>query len=128
MMLRIPTQVHTGVKTPFEPPVCNVTRFSVPARPANGTRPAAAGCGHEVFLVKPAQTYLFRLINGATMAFITICFEGHSVEILNVDTTPAEGIDFPNGCIDLGSGQRWVSLAGAGGPKGRGDLTSRQLH
>lgn len=95
-----PVQVVKGVRTPEEPPVCNVTSFSVPSA-AN-----FSGCSRSEWLVAPGKKYLFRLINAAASVYVSVCFEGHSIDLVTADGTPVDGWTFNDGCININSGQR----------------------
>jgi FtsP/CotA-like multicopper oxidase with cupredoxin domain len=82
-------------------PVCNVTRLSEP------------NCGHEVVTVKPGSTTLLRLINGATLVYMTVCVAGHSVTLVALDGNPVAPRTFRE-CVDINSGQRWGGAGGGG--------------
>eukprot|EP00955_Chlamydomonas_euryale_P092169 364685-Chlamydomonas_euryale.AAC.10 len=77
--------------------------------PATGAR--VGGCGHEVFRVRPGRDYLLRLINAGTAAYVTVCIEGHTMNMVAADALPTEETDFE--CIDLNNGQRYDVLISA---------------
>lgn len=57
----------------------------------------------------PGQTYRFRIINGGSLLYQTVCFEGHNVTVIAADATPTEPISF-GPCVDVNSGQRYTAL------------------
>jgi hypothetical protein len=88
-------------------PVCEVPRLSEPK------------CSHEVITVKPGATTLLRLINAATLVYMTVCVGGHSVTLVALDGNPVAPRTFSE-CVDINSGQRWVGhlCVGVGGGEG----------
>jgi len=94
--------IVTGVKETYAPPFCNVTQLSVKPQPGK-----FSGCRHAEWTVAEGKTHLFRIMNAAASTYITVCFEGHSIEVFFADATPVEAYVLDNGCIDLGSGQRY---------------------
>lgn len=68
--------------------------------------PAAnATCPREEFVVEPGSTNRFRLINGASLVYLTVCFEGHNVTVVAADARPVTPVTFFE-CVDVNSGQR----------------------
>eukprot|EP00199_Chlamydomonas_sp_CCMP681_P000320 CAMPEP_0119105092 /NCGR_PEP_ID=MMETSP1180-20130426/3149_1 /TAXON_ID=3052 ORGANISM="Chlamydomonas cf sp, Strain CCMP681" /NCGR_SAMPLE_ID=MMETSP1180 /ASSEMBLY_ACC=CAM_ASM_000741 /LENGTH=596 /DNA_ID=CAMNT_0007090057 /DNA_START=170 /DNA_END=1960 /DNA_ORIENTATION=+ len=98
-------EVHTGVKSPYEPPICNVTKMSVAPSVA-----CPSGATHEQYNVEPGKQYLFRLINAGSSLYTTVCFEGHKVQLITADATPINWVFLSNGCIDMNTGQRYDIL------------------
>jgi L-ascorbate oxidase len=47
-----------------------------------------------------------RLINAATLVYMTVCFEKHTVTVVALDAAPVEPKEFYE-CVDVNSGQRW---------------------
>lgn len=68
--------------------------------------PSNPGCTHENITVTPGQTYRFRIINGGSLLYQTVCFEGHNVTVIAADATPTQEVSF-GPCIDVNSGQRY---------------------
>jgi hypothetical protein len=87
-------------------PVCNVTKLLEPK------------CSHEVISVKPSATTLLRLINAATLVYMTVCVGGHSVTLVALDGNPVAPRRFRE-CVDINSGQRWAGGQQAAGVLGR---------
>lgn len=58
--------------------------------------------------VKPGSTTRVRLINAASLVYMTVCFEKHSVTVIALDGSPIEPKTFPDGCADVNTGQRCV--------------------
>jgi len=48
-----------------------------------------------------------RLINAATLVYMTVCFEKHDVTVVALDAAPVEPRTFEE-CVDINSGQRYV--------------------
>ena len=67
--------------------------------------PGNPGCSHENITVTAGKTYRVRIINGGSLLYQTVCFEGHNVTIIAGDATPTEPISF-GPCVDINSGQR----------------------
>lgn len=67
--------------------------------------PFNPGCGHANFTVEEGATYRFRLVANTLVAFMTVCFEGHNVTVIETDATPVEPVSFGE-CVDVASGQR----------------------
>lgn len=63
------------------------------------------GCSHENITVSPGQTYRFRIINGGSLAYQTVCFQDHNVTIVAADATPTDPVSFGS-CVDVNAGQR----------------------
>lgn len=55
--------------------------------------------------VKPGSTTRVRLVNAATLVYMTVCFEKHSVTVVALDAAPVEPKTFSE-CVDINSGQR----------------------
>ena len=71
--------------------------------------PGNPGCSHEVIPVTAGKTYRLRIINAGSLAYQTVCFEGHNVTIIAADATPTEPVSFGS-CVDVNSGQRYCKL------------------
>lgn len=59
---------------------------------------------HEV-VVQPGSTTRLRLINAATLVYMTVCFEKHTVTVIALDAAPVEPKPFYE-CVDVNTGQR----------------------
>lgn len=70
---------------------------------ASGDNP---GCTHANFTVQPGSTNRFRLISSTIEAYVSVCFEGHNVTLIEADATPIDPVSF-GPCVDLFSGQRY---------------------
>eukprot|EP00877_Chromochloris_zofingiensis_P002265 jgi/Chrzof1/12039/Cz06g19030.t1 len=109
-------------------PTCNVTSFYG----------AGKKCKHEEVVVQPNTTYLMRIINAATLVYMTVCFEAHHVTVVAMDAIPVQPKTFFE-CVDVNSGQRvdvllktnatadnyWITVASdyrKGAPSGYGVL------
>ncbi|KAL3136665.1 hypothetical protein ABBQ38_005906 [Trebouxia sp. C0009 RCD-2024] len=93
-------------------PTCNVTTGIIAAGKSKQqpwATPSNPGCTHENISVVPGQTYRFRIINGGSLLYQTVCFEGHNVTVIAADATPTEPISF-GPCVDVNSGQRYDVL------------------
>jgi L-ascorbate oxidase len=55
--------------------------------------------------VNPKTRVLVRLINAATLVYMTVCFEKHDVTVVAMDANPVKPITFRE-CVDINSGQR----------------------
>lgn len=64
-----------------------------------------AGATREVLTVKPGETVRVRLVNAATLVYLTICFGGHNVTVVAADSMPIQPQTFYQ-CVDVNSGQR----------------------
>ncbi|GAB4813291.1 hypothetical protein N2152v2_000337 [Parachlorella kessleri] len=90
---------------------CDVTSQWVPKGRSVQNPFAAAtnpGCSHQNFTVEAGKTYLFRIINGATLTYQTVCFDAHTVTIVAADAVPVEPLEVE--CVDINSGQRYDVL------------------
>lgn len=47
-----------------------------------------------------------RIINAATLVYMTVCFEAHHVTVVAMDAIPVQPKTFFE-CVDVNSGQRW---------------------
>jgi FtsP/CotA-like multicopper oxidase with cupredoxin domain len=103
-------------------PVCGVASLTVPpgrsaANPAGST--SNPGCTHEVVAVPAGRTTRLRLIGTGSLAYLTVCVEGHSLTLIAADGVPVS--PFTTTCVDLNLGQRLDVLLTA--DKGRaGDV------
>ena len=93
------------------PPSCNASVFTVP--PGRSTvQPWASdlspGCTHETMIVQTNTTTRIRLISGAELVYMTVCFEGHNVSVVAADAVPID--PFPSSCVDINAGQRYDVL------------------
>ncbi|GIL81975.1 hypothetical protein Vretimale_1452 [Volvox reticuliferus] len=110
-------QLFPGSGGNSAPPTCMPSTFTVPpgrspAQPwASNNNP---GCTHSQFTVEPGKTFRLRLVNAATLVFMTICFEGHNVTLIAADAIPTAPIS--TRCLDLNSGQRLDVLLTADQP------------
>ncbi|KAL3145498.1 hypothetical protein ABBQ32_003322 [Trebouxia sp. C0010 RCD-2024] len=90
-------------------PTCNVTTGTIASGKSKQqpwATPSNPGCSHENITLVPGQTYRFRIINGGSLLYQTVCFEGHNVTVIAADATPTEPISF-GPCVDVNSGQRY---------------------
>lgn len=71
--------------------------------------PSNPGCSHENITVVAGETYRFRIINGGSLLYQTVCFKGHNVTIVAADATPTEPVSFGS-CVDVNVGQRCAIL------------------
>ena len=71
--------------------------------------PSNPGCSHENISVVAGETYRFRIINGGSLLYQTVCFGGHNVTIVAADATPTEPVSFGS-CVDVNVGQRCAML------------------
>jgi L-ascorbate oxidase len=55
--------------------------------------------------VKPGSTTRVRLVNAATLVYMTVCFEKHSATVVAMDAAPVEPKTFSE-CVDVNTGQR----------------------
>ena len=69
------------------------------------TTPSNPDCGHENITVTPGQTCRLRIMNGGSLAYQTVCFEGHNVTVVAADATPTQPVSF-GPCVDVNVGQR----------------------
>ncbi len=76
-------------------------------------RTCGAGCTHSQFTVEAGKTYRLRIINAATLVFMTVCFDAHNVTIIAADAVPTA--PYTTRCVDVNSGQRWAGVGGSGG-------------
>ncbi|GIL43898.1 hypothetical protein Vafri_1486 [Volvox africanus] len=99
------------------PPTCTPTTFTVPpgrspAQPwASNNNP---GCTHSQFTVESGKTFRLRLVNAATLVFMTVCFERHNVTLIAADAIPT--VPVSTRCLDINSGQRLDVLLTADQP------------
>lgn len=54
--------------------------------------------------VEAGKTYRVRMINAGSLAFLSVCFAGHSVTVVAADAYPVEPL--PVQCVDINLGQR----------------------
>ncbi len=76
-----------------------------PALPFPCSAFIALGCTHSSFVVEAGKTYRLRLVNAGALVYMSVCFEGHSVQVVALDGIPIEPI--ATQCVDINSGQRW---------------------
>ena len=57
--------------------------------------------------METGKTYLLRIINAASLAYQSVCFEGHDLTIVAADAYPVQPVNVT--CLDINSGQRLVS-------------------
>lgn len=62
-------------------------------------------------MVEAGKTYRLRLVNAGALVYMTVCFEGHSVQVVALDGIPIEPITTQ--CVDINSGQRCGAMRGA---------------
>ncbi|KAF6252743.1 Cupredoxin [Scenedesmus sp. NREL 46B-D3] len=63
-------------------------------------------CGQRYRVTaKPGQTQRLRLINAATLVYMTVCIQGHTLTVVALDAAPVEPQDFFE-CVDINTGQR----------------------
>lgn len=90
----VPNSCLTGsLPGPAAWPVCPIDR--------SGSCPSRA-----TFTITPGETKTFRLINAGVLLYMTVCFAGHEVTVLNADARAVQPVVFGNGCVDVNSGQR----------------------
>ncbi|KAL4428183.1 hypothetical protein ABPG75_002272 [Micractinium tetrahymenae] len=103
-----------GSKDPVNCSIPAANYWIGPGRSAQQTWASAVnpGCAHENVTVEAGKTYLFRIINSASLPYQTVCFEGHDVTIVAADAVPVKPIAASKfkGCIDINSGQRYDVL------------------
>jgi L-ascorbate oxidase len=56
-------------------------------------------------VVDQGKTTRLRLVNAATLVYMTVCFENHKVTVIALDAAPVEPKEFDQ-CIDVNTGQR----------------------
>ena len=85
--------LSTNPATGYRSPTCSPHKYpfqssigkSLPTPvPLNSSR----ACPHEQILVSPGASYYLRIINAASSTYLTICFEGHSLDVIAADGTP----------------------------------------
>ena len=54
--------------------------------------------------VEAGKTYRVRIINAASLAFLSVCFGGHNVTVVAADAYPVDPL--PVQCVDINLGQR----------------------
>lgn len=93
------------------PPSCNASIFTIPPG-RSSVQPWASdlssGCTHETVVVEPNSTTRIRLISGAELVYMTVCFEGHNVTVIAADAVPIQ--PFTASCLDINAGQRYDVL------------------
>lgn len=55
--------------------------------------------------VEPNSVNRIRIINAATLVYMTVCFEKHDVTVVALDAVPVEPKTFKE-CVDVNTGQR----------------------
>ncbi|DBA96798.1 TPA: hypothetical protein ACH3X3_012965 [Trebouxia sp. C0006] len=108
-------------------PSCNVTTAVIsPGKSVQQpwASPGNPGCSHENITVTAGKTYRVRIINGGSLLYQTVCFEGHNVTIIAGDATPTEPISF-GPCVDINSGQRYDVLLTANATVGNYWVTAQ---
>ena len=88
-------------------PVCAVGALTIPPgrTAANPTATTSdPGCTHEVIAIPPGRTSRLRLIGTGSLAYLTICVEGHNLTIVAADGVAVSPFAAP--CVDLNLGQR----------------------
>lgn len=56
-------------------------------------------------MVQPGKTSRVRLVNAATLVYMTVCFEKHNITVIALDAAPVEPKSFYE-CVDVNTGQR----------------------
>ena len=88
-------------------PVCIPPALTIPPG-RSALNPAAAssdpGCTHEVLAIPAGATARLRLIGTGSLAYLSICVEGHDLTVVAADGVPVE--PFTVRCVDLNLGQR----------------------
>lgn len=79
--------------------------------------PASSGCKREEFTLAPGSAKTFKIINAATLVYMTVCFHGHNVTVTAADARPVKPVAF-NECVDVNSGQRLDVTVRANQPVG----------
>lgn len=62
------------------------------------------GCSLDTFEVISGRTYLFRIINAASLTYQTVCFDQHNITIVAADARPVK--PYTTTCVDVNAGQR----------------------
>lgn len=98
-------------KHPGSSPLCTAPPCpALPACPA--LRCLAVGdskCNGQqrpTVVVQPGSSTRIRLINAATLVYLTVCFERHTVTVIALDAAPVKPKSFYE-CVDVNTGQRW---------------------
>jgi hypothetical protein len=85
---------------------------------SNGSQPAPPPAGNNncgqryTVTAKPGKTQHLRLINAATLVYMTVCIQGHTLTVVALDAAPVEPQDFFE-CVDINTGQRCAAAAAA---------------
>jgi L-ascorbate oxidase len=109
---------------------CSVTSLDGTPVAGNNTASSASSssqCTHEQFEVEAGKTYLFRIINGGSLLYQTLCFEGHNVTIVAADAIPITPLE-ANRCIDINLGQRYDVLLTANAAPGSYWISSQSQY
>lgn len=67
---------------------------------------ACRGLKRTELVVEQGKTTRLRLVNAATLVYMTVCFEKHTVTVIALDAAPVEPKSFSE-CVDVNTGQRW---------------------
>jgi FtsP/CotA-like multicopper oxidase with cupredoxin domain len=91
---------------PFELKCCLsvLVCAAVMSAPAVGNSKCSSQQRPEI-TVKPGSTTRVRLVNAATLVYMTVCFEKHNVTVVALDAAPVEPKTFSE-CVDVNTGQR----------------------
>lgn len=73
--------------------------------PAPVSAAEGSGCQREVLTVVPGSLNRIRIINAATLVYMTVCFEKHDVTVVALDAAPVEPKTYRE-CVDINTGQR----------------------
>ena len=89
-------------------PACGPPALTIPPGRSSALNPAASasnpGCTHEVVAVPVGGTTRLRLIGTGSLAYLSICVEGHSLTVIAADGVPVQPLNVT--CVDLNLGQR----------------------
>ncbi|KAK9837176.1 hypothetical protein WJX81_008696 [Elliptochloris bilobata] len=85
--------------------------------------PTNKGCARYNLTVEAGKTYRLRVINTGSLAYQTLCFEGHNLTIVAADGYPTKPLVVS--CLDINLGQRYDVLLKANQAPGNYWLTAR---